>query len=65
MALCPQLVKLGVSMEFRDSLNKTAIQLQKNLDRRKFFSLKDNFFALKARFDCRPIDRRQKFHAET
>ena len=35
----PQLVKLGVTMEFRDSLNKSAIQLQKNLDRRMFYRL--------------------------
>ena len=32
----PQLVKLGVTMEFRDSLNRTAVQLQKNLDKRKY-----------------------------
>ena len=35
LAMTPQLVKLGVTMEFRDSLNRTAIQLQKNLDKRK------------------------------
>eukprot|EP00095_Tigriopus_kingsejongensis_P010120 maker-scaffold75_size407189-snap-gene-0.12 protein:Tk10120 transcript:maker-scaffold75_size407189-snap-gene-0.12-mRNA-1 annotation:"tropomodulin-like isoform x2" len=29
----PQLVKLGLTMEFRDTLNRTAIQLQKNLDK--------------------------------
>ena len=34
LLMTPQLVKLGVTMEFRDSLNKTAIQLQKNLDKR-------------------------------
>ena len=34
--MTPQLVKLGVTMEFRDSLNRTAVQLQKNLDKRKF-----------------------------
>jgi hypothetical protein len=28
----PQLVKLGISLEFRETLNKTALQLQKNLD---------------------------------
>ncbi|XP_071745225.1 tropomodulin-1 isoform X2 [Lepeophtheirus salmonis] len=31
----PNLVKLGVTMEFRDSLNKTAVALQKNLDKRR------------------------------
>ena len=35
----PQLVKLGVTMEFRDSLNKTAVQLQKNLDRSEQLNL--------------------------
>ena len=35
LSLTPQLVKLGVTMEFRDSLNRTAVQLQKNLDKRK------------------------------
>ena len=44
----PQLVKLGVTMEFRDSLNKSAIQLQKNLDRRMFYRL--------SAFDCNEID---------
>ena len=39
LASTPQLVKLGVTMEFRDSLNKSAIQLQKNLDRRMFYRL--------------------------
>ena len=32
----PHLVKLGVRMEFRDSLNKCALALAKNLDRSKF-----------------------------
>ena len=32
----PHLVKLGVRMEFRDSLNKCAMALAKNLDRSKF-----------------------------
>ena len=31
----PHLVKLGVRMEFRDSLNKCAMALAKNLDRSK------------------------------
>lgn len=31
----PQLVKLGLTMEFRDTLNRTAVQLQKNLDQRR------------------------------
>jgi hypothetical protein len=31
----PQLIKLGINLEFRDSLHKTASQLQKNLDLRK------------------------------
>jgi len=31
----PHLVKLGVRMEFRDSLNKCALALAKNLDRRR------------------------------
>ena len=31
----PHLVKLGVRMEFRDSLNKCAMALAKNLDRRR------------------------------
>ena len=31
----PHLVKLGVRMEFRDSLNKCALALAKNLDRSK------------------------------
>lgn len=35
LTMTPQLVKLGVTMEFRDSLNRTAVQLQKNLDKRK------------------------------
>lgn len=30
----PQLVKLGITMEFRDTLNRTAVQLEKNLDRK-------------------------------
>ena len=36
-AICeaPQLLKLGIALEFRDALNKTAIQLLKNLDRSK------------------------------
>ena len=36
-AVCaaPQLLKLGIALEFRDALNKTAIQLLKNLDRSK------------------------------
>ena len=29
----PQLVKLGITLEFRDSLNKTAVTLLNNLDR--------------------------------
>ena len=29
----PQLVKLGLTMEFRDTLNKAAVQLKNNLDR--------------------------------
>ena len=34
-AVCgaPQLLKLGIALEFRDALNKTAIQLLKNIDR--------------------------------
>ena len=38
-AVCaaPQLLKLGIALEFRDALNKTAIQLLKNLDRSKCF----------------------------
>ena len=32
----PHLVKLGVRMEFRDSLNKCAMALAKNLDRSEF-----------------------------
>ena len=31
----PQLLKLGIAFEFRDALNKTAIQLLKNIDRSK------------------------------
>ena len=31
----PQLVKLGITMEFRDTLNRAAVQLQKNLDKSK------------------------------
>merc|ERR1712241_1348940 len=31
----PHLVKLGVRMEFRDTLNKCALALAKNLDRRR------------------------------
>merc|ERR1719458_1222619 len=31
----PHLVKLGVRMEFRDSLNKCALALAKNLDKRR------------------------------
>ena len=36
-AVCkaPQLLKLGIALEFRDALNKTAVQLLKNLDRSK------------------------------
>eukprot|EP00094_Tigriopus_californicus_P007527 TCALIF_07247-PA protein Name:"Similar to Tmod2 Tropomodulin-2 (Mus musculus)" AED:0.05 eAED:0.05 QI:154/0.83/0.85/1/1/1/7/232/412 len=30
-----QLVKLGLTMEFRDTLNRTAVQLQRNLDQRR------------------------------
>ena len=43
----PHLVKLGVRMEFRDSLNKCAMALAKNLDRSKFapyFTLPTIFF---------------------
>ena len=35
----PHLVKLGVRMEFRDSLNKCAMALAKNLDRSMNISL--------------------------
>ena len=28
----PQLVKLGITLQFRETLNKTATQLQRNLD---------------------------------
>ncbi len=31
----PKLVRLGINMEFRDTLNRTAVQLQKNLDKGK------------------------------
>ena len=37
----PHLVKLGVRMEFRDSLNKCAMALAKNLDRSKFLVYRD------------------------
>ena len=37
LELTPQLVKLGISMEFRDTLNRTVTQLQKNLDLSKTF----------------------------
>ena len=33
----PQLIKLGLTMEFRDTLNRTAVQLQKNLDKSKLY----------------------------
>ena len=45
----PHLVKLGVRMEFRDSLNKCAMALAKNLDRSKFapyFTLPTIFFKI-------------------
>ena len=42
LAMTPQLVKLGVTMEFRDSLNRTAVQLQKNLDKRKHTFIAQN-----------------------
>jgi hypothetical protein len=29
---CPQLLRLGITMEFRDPLNRIAIILQKNLE---------------------------------
>ena len=35
----PHLVKLGVRMEFRDSLNKCALALAKNLDRSEYNEL--------------------------
>ena len=35
LAKAPHLVKLGVRMEFRDSLNKCAMALARNLDRSK------------------------------
>jgi len=41
----PHLVKLGVRMEFRDSLNKCALALAKNLDRRR--QTEDRTFSLK------------------
>lgn len=40
----PHLVKLGVRMEFRDSLNKCALALAKNLDRRR--QTEDRTFSL-------------------
>jgi len=45
LAKAPHLVKLGVRMEFRDSLNKCALQLAKNLDRRR--QTEDRTFSLK------------------
>jgi len=45
LSTTPQLVKLGVTMEFRDSLNKSAIQLQKNLDKRR--QTEDRTYSLK------------------
>jgi len=41
----PHLVKLGVKMEFRDSLNKCALALARNLDRRR--QNEDRTFSLK------------------
>lgn len=41
----PHLVKLGVAMEFRDSLNKCALALAKNLDKRR--QAEDRTFTLK------------------
>ena len=38
----PHLVKLGVRMEFRDSLNKCALALAKNLDRSKLQSTSED-----------------------
>ena len=37
LELTPQLVKLGINMEFRDTLNRTVTQLQKNLDLSNYF----------------------------
>jgi len=44
LAKAPHLVKLGVRMEFRDSLNKCAVALAKNLDRRR--QMEDRTFSL-------------------
>ena len=44
MEQVPHLVKLGVRMEFRDSLNKCAMALAKNLDRRR--QTEDRTFSL-------------------
>jgi len=44
LAKAPHLVKLGVRMEFRDSLNKCALALAKNLDRRR--QTEDRTFSL-------------------
>jgi len=44
LAKAPHLVKLGVRMEFRDSLNKCAMALAKNLDRRR--QTEDRTFSL-------------------
>lgn len=41
----PHLVKLGVAMEFRDSLNKCAMALAKNMDKRRL--AEDRSFTLK------------------
>ena len=32
----PHLVKLGITMEYKDTMNRTCRQLAKNLDRRKW-----------------------------
>ena len=40
----PHLVKLGVRMEFRDSLNKCALALAKNLDRSKGLFIRVDIF---------------------
>ena len=56
LAKAPHLVKLGVRMEFRDSLNKCALALAKNLDRSEFYEFQA--FALHC-YDCRETDRGQ------
>ena len=63
LAKAPHLVKLGVRMEFRDSLNKCALQLAKNLDRSKLKGF-GGFFDPHLMFNHRASDRRPNIFFE-